>query len=374
MKKLLNSIPLYMASLLTALLTTAVTSCSNTEHASGRAADTTIWDCRSIQSSAYHINNDFPDSRILLLEDNGTSTVGRINKLILADSLLFAADSYMARQIFVFNSNTGKAIRSMGHKGKGPDEYIILNDVSYDPANNLLYALCDRNKLIVFNSEGEIEKVSAVPFKSEYLEYDDGHFYFFGNDENTGELTVTDTDMNVIASYFPNRGNPLQHMLLHPIQKSPDGGITYTRYMDNNIYQLHYPDSITVKYKVDFGPNGYGREEAERDGEDNIHRNLAHRRGRIKYFAETDRFATILFFNNNEPCMSVLDKQTGQSVTSHISSVSDDNLGILQSPLEYATGNSLIQVIDAAALPEDMVKRHSLAMVENPIIYFLAHK
>ena len=331
-----------------------------------------VWDCTGIEpDKIYDISSDLPSHRLLELEENGNSTIGSVNKIITADSLLFVIDSNLAKRIFIFNLNTGKAIRSFGDTGSGPEEYSALQDVSYDEDRKLLYALCDNKKILTFNLKGEITGTAQAPYPSHKMEYDNNLFYFYSEDINTGEITVTDTAFNVLESFFPNKDNPLQHRMLHPLMKSPQGELTYIRYMDNNIYQLHGTDSPKIRYTIDFGTDMYDRAEAEEDGEEGIKRKLGTRRGQIKYFVENSRYATILFFDRKEPCISMFDKQTGTSRNAYVRNVSEEMFGMLLSPIEYATDSCLIQVIDAATIPGEIMADKSIAPNENPMLYFM---
>lgn len=329
-----------------------------------------IWDCTRVDnSSALNITDIFPRAETIELEDTEESTVGRINKLIAQDSLLFVLDKNLAKKIFIFNSETGKFIRSIGTIGSGSDEYVILNDASFDESSSLLKVLCNNNKIFTYNTNGELLHTQELPFRAVNMEIFDGRYYFFSDSQDASEVIVTDNSLKELRSYFPNKDNPIIHMLVHPFSKNPSEGICYMRYMDNNIYQIHGADSISIKYQIDFGDNAYLRSMAENDGEEVIKQKLKHYRGRLKYFVENDSAAIIIFFEKGEPCMSIFNRKDHTSHTAPVANITENRFGTLISPIEYSSKNGFYEVIEF--LPEqipDTVFKHS---GENPIIHVI---
>lgn len=338
------------------------------------AASHQTWDCTSFNSSKpYDFRKDYPNSHFVKLEDGPEAQIGMISKLLVNDSLLIILDKDFVKKVLVFKPSTGKFLNSIGQTGSGPDEYSMIKDISYDSKNGTIHALCDRDKVFVYNLDGELTSSRTAPCPASFMEYNDGRYYFFSSDDSCEEITVADTAMNVVASFFPNAQNPIVHTLLHPFQKHQNGDITYVRYMDNNIYRINDADSIEIKYAVDFGDTAYTREMAEADGEDKIRVNMRNKRGSIKYYTENEREAAIVFFDNAMPCMSILNKETGESTNIPLENICDSFLGRNVSPIEFATPDGLIMVLNPAATEPGTPLAEAIDdSNENPIIYYLA--
>lgn len=329
-----------------------------------------IWDCNSVDNSTVlNITDLFPQSETIELEETEESAVGRINKLIAQDSLLFILDKDLAKKIFIFNSKTGKFIRSIGAIGSGPEEYVLLNDASLDESSSLLKVLCNNNKIFTYNTNGELVNTQELPFKAVNMEVFNDIYYFFSNNQDASEVIVTDNSLTELRSYFPNKDNPIIHMLVHPFSKNPYEGICYMRYMDNNIYQIHGADSISIKYQINFGDNAYLRSMAENDGEEVIKQKLKNYRGRLKYFVENDSACIILFFDKGEPCMSIFNRKDHTSHTVPVTNITENRFGTLLSPIEYSSNSGFYEVIES--LPEQIPDTVFKQSGENPIIHII---
>lgn len=358
----------YLLFCLTALL---ISSCTN-KGTSVNDTDTIQWQNIDINDNKLDLSEIMKAERIVGLEETPESMVGRADKVIHSDSLLFVMDGTLTKKIYLFNANTGKYITSYGQVGGGPDEYNELNDISYVPETGVLYALTDYNKVRGFDKNGEIVASMTAPYKMWRMEAFDDRFCFFCDNDSTGEIVITDKDMDVLATHFPNSESSIKHLLIHPLQKNADGTVDYIRHLDNNIYNVRLDGDapVSVKYTVDFGPTAYSRHEFE--GADNEAMKMASKshRGQIKYYADNDNYAVILFFDNNQPCISFYDKKSGESTAVQVMNLSQENVGIIASPIEYADGEYFMQVVDNPEFA-NLRENKDVNSGENPLIFFL---
>jgi len=96
--------------------------------------------------------------RYVPLETNSKSLIGNIDKILINKNRTFIMDSRYAKAIFIFDNN-GKFLSKIDKKGKGPGEYIQIEDFSIDEENNI-YIYDNGRKIIVYKESGE--------FKTEY--------------------------------------------------------------------------------------------------------------------------------------------------------------------------------------------------------------
>jgi hypothetical protein len=81
-----------------------------------------------------------------------------VSKIVGAGDKLLVED----QDILYLYSREGKFIRQIGSKGNGPEEYLMIGDYCVDDKEGKIYLLSPKNKLMVFNLEGEFIE-SFVP-------------------------------------------------------------------------------------------------------------------------------------------------------------------------------------------------------------------
>ncbi len=329
------------------------------------------WDCTYIKDNKLNLDQFLKIQNITGLEECNSSMIGAVNKLIHEDSLFIIMDNDLAKKIFVFGSD-GKFISNIGSSGSGPDDFIQLNDVSYDPSEKILYLLCNYNKILGYDLNGRLQKKMETPFRMINMEIYGDKFFFVSEDPAAYEAIVCDRQLNILSAFFPNNTKKIGHRLVHALQKTPDEGVSFYRYLDNNIYNLSTSrgDSIEVKYAIDFGVNKIDRTTIEGLDEKSIKAEKASKRGHIKYFAETNDFATIVFFDGNTPCISFYNRNTDESQSFFIQNISEDFVGTIYSPLEYSNGNKFLQVVDDCTYSEYRNNK-SVECGDNPLIISL---
>ena len=74
-----------------------------------------------------------------------------VSKVVGAGDKLLIED----QDILYLYSKEGKFIRQIGSKGKGPEEYLRISDYCFDDKSGKIFMLSPKNKLMVFNLEGE---------------------------------------------------------------------------------------------------------------------------------------------------------------------------------------------------------------------------
>jgi hypothetical protein len=93
--------------------------------------------------------------RLVKLEATDDCLIGEIRKVVLADTLIFVNDAFIANKLFLFNDK-GKFIRQIGRKGQGPGEYVQVSDFYYDETTGeiLLYDQF-RSRIMYFDLAGK---------------------------------------------------------------------------------------------------------------------------------------------------------------------------------------------------------------------------
>lgn len=213
------------------------------------------WICNQLnETDSLDIQSFFNKSEMFKLEETEKSKIGNIDKIVIYDSLLFILDKDLSRKMMCFSVNSGKFLCDIGEVGSGHNEYISISDFNIDKDKKLIYALCNRKNVFIYNFKGKLTEKREIPFYAENMEYLNGYFYFMTTDKNVGELVVTDEKLQVLKTFFTD-DDIIEHVEVHPFQMTPEGYLSYHRYLDNNIYKIDKNNNLEILYHVDFGNN-----------------------------------------------------------------------------------------------------------------------
>lgn len=74
--------------------------------------------------------------------------------------------SFGENQILLFDKQTGRFIREIGKRGRGPDEYNTYSYIPFNPARKEIYALGPTRQILVYDLSGKnIDKISPPVWK-----------------------------------------------------------------------------------------------------------------------------------------------------------------------------------------------------------------
>mgnify|MGYP001026226905 FL=1 len=334
-----------------------------------------LWDC---DSNDKILLSEMADTFSLLpLETIDRSLMGEISKLVFSGDSFYVLDRNYMSAIFSFNTQTGKFIEKIGVIGNGPGEYNRIYDFSIDEKNQVIYVLGNKEKIMTYTLSGEFKTEKKLPFYATALEAFDDKFCFVCEDEERNNLIVTDKDLHIISSYFPNKqyGNNLR-ILIHPFQKT-DSGVFYRRFLDNNIYKIDQQGNLSLAYQIHLGTNTLGINDIKSLTEKEVKEKLKTHRCHIKYFTENNQYAIIVFHDKNKPYISVYNKQSGKTKTSPLESQIDNLLGKKYILPEYVSAkNDFVVIIQPEEINELTSETDSTRLSEdvNPILYILQMK
>ena len=264
-------------------------------------------------------------------------------------------------------------------RGRGSINYGDGQDFSINEKEGCIYLLCDKEKVFTYTLSGEFISEGKLPFYATAIEFFNDKFCFVCEDDDKGNLIVTDRKYNIESSHFPNKeyGDNMR-ILVHPFQKTKKG-ILYRRFLDNNIYRIDSRGEISLLYQINLGTNLLEIDNVKSFTSAELKFEMKYKRCHIKYFTENDNHSIIYFFDKNEPYISVYNKKSKKVKTSLLESVTDD-LGHKKLPLlEYVSDQNDFVVIlqpteinDVIPLKENI--KESISEDANPILYILHTK
>lgn len=122
-------------------------------------------------------NSLFTLEAYVVLKTPFDSPIGEVSKVILADNKIFVLDKAQDC-IFIFDKS-GNHLNLIQNKGRGPTEYISLDDISWDKNTNVLSAIDRGGKRFFYYTEnGTYLSHTKLDFKP-FAFFDNGDYYWF---------------------------------------------------------------------------------------------------------------------------------------------------------------------------------------------------
>lgn len=124
------------------------------------------------------VTDIFHDFEYIALETNDESIIGEVSKILIYDNKYYLLDKTRGMKVYVFNDK-GDFIRSIGKKGKGPGEYLNLEDFTIDESSGHIVLLGYPSIVYVFDSLGQFvkqKKLTDEAFLWNICRYDNRYF------------------------------------------------------------------------------------------------------------------------------------------------------------------------------------------------------
>ena len=176
-------------------------------------------DPTSSQSVDWEQLFDTASMQVIPLETTDQSLLAWVDRVIITDTLYsFSSDN----SIYTFNQN-GKFLFKIAHQGRGPGEYLVLDDFYIDEDNH--YYILDNNsfKIIEYSPKGE-----------------------FVDEINTGlfGLAFTKISNDLWAIYIGSSKSPSSHCRLNSFSKQERKIIhEFIEISDNELNWRHFKDN-----------------------------------------------------------------------------------------------------------------------------------
>ena len=182
--------------------------------------------------------------------------IGIFDELILYDKYVIVLDAFLAEKVYIFDMS-GNLINIIAQKGRGPEEYHGLSDISISKNENLL-ALNDRLSLnmLYFTLDGQfVRKTKAAPccnfeiYENKIINQA-AYSQSFSNDlEQNYNLTVSIYD-SILYKGFPYYPLQVQAVNSNCLQYNQNGELLYTPTLSDTIYAITSDSTYSVRYVV----------------------------------------------------------------------------------------------------------------------------
>jgi hypothetical protein len=325
-----------------------------------------VIDSKSIINNDLYLSKLCRLSNLIPLETNENSLISSINKMYFVNEYICILDREGGKGVFLFDQY-GKFIRKIGKIGKGPGEYISIDDFTIDKNNSLVYLLTNRKNILLYDINGKYIRSFDIDFYASKIEYNNAskRIYFVGDDLGDN-LIIADLNCKKIKGFFPNKNMGKHVRILNNPFTNLDTIVLYRRFLDDNIYTLK-GDSLYIHCKVDFGDDAISKtklEEILKLGSKQFKSELQKFKCHIKFYVENNKNILMYFYYNKIPHICIYRKDNHKSETYSMFRLQDDILYSGSFPLiENITNENEFVFI---AEPESMIK--NIANIKNDSI------
>jgi hypothetical protein len=192
------------------------------------------------------------------LESNLGNMISSINRIYIQDSILYILD-LKQDIIFIFNIS-GKYISKIDNKGKGPKQYINVDDIYINDDKELIICDIANRKLIHYSALGDFlfEEKNPINNESFYCmtELSNGNLFYYIGQKNSSNKLFKDNNAVILndkklVPLFPNLQGELKIKARHM-----DSYICNTKKetflhipFHNELYEIS-ENQIRIKYSI----------------------------------------------------------------------------------------------------------------------------
>jgi len=156
----------------------------------------------------------FKDIRTIILETNKDCLIGHINCLQVFDENIYILDSNKAKSLFVFDME-GRFIRKIGGIGRGPGEYVGINDFTFDRENRIIFIDDYENRIQKYKLDGTyLQTITVLADNSftNFIQFYDNRLFssqllWDKSNDNPTLLEIDPNDGKIISQSIPLKYN-----------------------------------------------------------------------------------------------------------------------------------------------------------------------
>lgn len=204
-----------------------------------------------------NVDTVFHKDRIIKLETNKNSLISTISKIEFYNNKIYAIDHFSEYSVTCFDKN-GKFRFKLKNIGKGPDEYVRIDDANINMTTGDI-ELLDGKKLMIFDSLGTFKKSIKLPYYAGTFCSVAGIRFFYKNFtiEERGQpgsfrLYSMNSD-GVVKKYLKFDSNGMGEALIghNNFTRVTNSEYRFNERYNDTIYKIT-PQGITPIYKIDF--------------------------------------------------------------------------------------------------------------------------
>lgn len=215
------------------------------------------------QADCFKYSDIFDSVDYITIPTDTNFIIGSIDKMIVTDSHILIMDKFITHSIFIFDKKGEKKVQ-LYKRGKGPGEYITLQDIFFDSVTQELAIYCNLSrKIVYYNLDGEFIREKQIafyvgritPLKNNYAVFCEYlHNKVMMKDREYPNLfLITNTDSVISStSYFSNVDVSVVWSSMPDFSTVNDTTLAIKPDHCNTVYHITEND-IKPRYYIDFG-------------------------------------------------------------------------------------------------------------------------
>ncbi len=154
------------------------------------------------------------DIRYVTLEKRENRLIGRIDKAIFEKERIYLLDSKGSKSVHIYDCQ-GKPVNSISKRGRGPGEFLVPKDISFDRSAGELVIYCSsQRKLLHYSPDGDYIRETRIGLWFDRFEaLNNGTFIAYTNKKYNSlpghsglnfDLIRFDGSGEILGTYLPN--------------------------------------------------------------------------------------------------------------------------------------------------------------------------
>ena len=197
--------------------------------------------------------NYFDRVETIPLETNDSSLIATASKILVVDDRIVVLD-FKSSTVKQFHRD-GSYVGSIGNKGQGPEEYIIVYDISYNKDKKYLSLLSPYGEIVNYTLDNKFVDRVELPAKPNYwvAEWISGDRMVTWSGMEADEPGISLMDPYSGTEFMTDWYNCFEFDFLSTTPfSSYNGRLYFDGPFTNDVYEIT-PDSLKLSYRWDFG-------------------------------------------------------------------------------------------------------------------------
>lgn len=253
--------------------------------------------------------------KFIFLETSDSSLIGRIDKVIFHENLIYILDVYISGGIFVFDSD-GKFVKKLSSIGDGPNQYKQPLDFFIE--NDRIWVLDNGRDIKEFSLDGKLIQSNNLKLPGGAIKFQkakNSPITAFISGEMDDNLIVVNEALNLINSKFPYINRDVDMVILNSLFTNYNtNNLIYRRNFNDTLFQINEKgDIIPYKY-INYGNKTLDIKTYLSYEYSNIPHDFVNKFAITKNYWENNLNSYIVFTYRNDFWINIHDKRSQKSV------------------------------------------------------------
>ncbi len=320
-------------------------------------------------SKSLKISDIIKTYELIPLETNDSCLIGNCKKVLISTSRIYVLDD-LTKTIYLFDLN-GKYLNKISRYGKGPDQYLDIDDFCLFKENNIVLLDTQRKKIQIYDASFSLIKESKFPFYADAVESLDDQFLVLKGSSFEDRLIIWDTEKEYRKESYIKYDKRYSDQVLKPFTKF-NNEVLFSQKNQNLLKKVTFNGVEDAKF-IDFDNRNITGRTTKSSIMGYMIDRLPSNEASICFYTETNEFVIFRFtcgeINDGDTNFTFISKKTGKKAIFNIVDHKDDVTYYISPPqIETADPNGgLVAVVLPNILLNNIAKIESKLMDKTEI-------